>query len=57
MLASRPIPSLIAVKQTMVEPTRAEIAAAAAREYAFFEELMGAAANAEALADFHRGRS
>ncbi|MGY4709351.1 enoyl-CoA hydratase/isomerase family protein [Mycolicibacterium sp. CBM1] len=57
VLASRPIPSLIAVKQTMVEPTRAEIAAAAAREYAFFEELMGAAANAEALADFHRGRS
>ena len=27
VLASRPIPSLIAVKQTMVEPTRAEITA------------------------------
>ncbi|TGD88235.1 enoyl-CoA hydratase/isomerase family protein [Mycolicibacterium sp. CH28] len=57
VLASRPIPSLVAVKQTMVEPIRAEIAAAAAREYEQFEQLMGAAANAEALADFHRGRS
>lgn len=57
VLASRPIPSLIAVKQTMVEPTRADIAAAAAREYALFEELMGAAANTQALAEFHRGRS
>lgn len=52
VLASRPIPSLIAVKQTMVEPTRAEIAAAAAREYAQFEQLLGAAANADALAAF-----
>jgi enoyl-CoA hydratase/carnithine racemase len=52
VLASRPIPSLIAVKQTMVEPTRAEIAAAAAREYAQFAELLGGAANADALAAF-----
>ena len=57
VLASRPISSLIAVKQTMVEPVRPEIAAASARENALFEKLMGAAANAEALADFHRGRS
>jgi len=57
VLASRPIPSLMAVKQTMTEPVRPEIAAATAREYAFFQELMGAAANAEALAEFHRGRS
>jgi enoyl-CoA hydratase/carnithine racemase len=57
VLASRPIPSLMAVKQTMVEPIRSEITAATAREYALFEKLMGAAANAEALADFHRGRS
>ena len=57
VLASRPIPSLIAVKKTITEPIRAEITAATAREYAYFEELMGAAANAEALADFHRGRS
>jgi enoyl-CoA hydratase/carnithine racemase len=52
ILAARPIPSLIAVKQTMVEPTRAEITAAAAREYAQFEKLLGAAANADALAAF-----
>ena len=52
ILASRPISSLIAVKQTMVEPTRAEIAAAAAREYEQFAELFGGAANADALAAF-----
>lgn len=52
VLASRPIPSLIAVKHTLVEPTRAEIAAAAAREYAQFEVLLGGAANADALAAF-----
>jgi len=52
ILASRPIPSLRAVKETIVEPTRAEITAAAAREYAHFEELLGAAANADALTAF-----
>jgi enoyl-CoA hydratase/carnithine racemase len=52
VLAARPISSLIAVKDTMVEPIRAEIAAASARENAHFAELMGAQANAEALADF-----
>jgi enoyl-CoA hydratase/carnithine racemase len=52
ILASRSIPSLIAVKQTMVEPTRHEITAAAAREYAQFAELLGGAANADALAAF-----
>jgi enoyl-CoA hydratase/carnithine racemase len=52
VLASRPIPSLKAVKETIVEPTRAEITAAAAREYAHFEELLGAAANADALTAF-----
>jgi enoyl-CoA hydratase/carnithine racemase len=52
VLASRPISSLIAVKQTIVEPMRAEIAAALEREYAQFAELMGGAANADALADF-----
>src|SRR6202790_2795293 len=46
ILASRPISSLMAVKQTIVEPTRAEIAAATAREIEHFAELMGAAANA-----------
>ncbi|QLL05189.1 enoyl-CoA hydratase/isomerase family protein [Mycobacterium vicinigordonae] len=52
ILASRPIPSLLAVKHTMMEPLRAEIAAATARENAHFAELMGAQANAAALADF-----
>ena len=51
-LAVRPISSLIAVKQTMVEPTRGEITAAAAREYAQFAELLGGVANADALASF-----
>jgi enoyl-CoA hydratase/carnithine racemase len=52
ILASRPIPSLMAVKQTIVEPTRGEIAAATAREIAHFAVLLGAAANVEALAAF-----
>lgn len=59
VLASRPIPSLMAVKKTIVDPTRAEIAAGLEREYAQFAELMGGAANAEALAEFadRRGSS
>ena len=56
VLAARPISSLMAVKQTMVEPVRPEIAAATARENAYFAELMGAQANAAALADFNRER-
>jgi enoyl-CoA hydratase/carnithine racemase len=52
VLASRPIPSLMAVKQTIVDPVRAEISAALEREYAQFAELMGGAANADALAEF-----
>lgn len=52
VLASRSIPSLMAVKETIVDPTRAEITAAAAREYALFEVLLGAAANVDALSDF-----
>ncbi len=52
ILASRPIGSLIAVKQTIAEPARPEIAAATARENAHFAELMGGQANAQALADF-----
>ncbi len=57
VLAAKPISSLIAVKQSMAEPTRPGIEAARAREDAYFAEMMGAAANAEALADFQRGRS
>jgi enoyl-CoA hydratase/carnithine racemase len=58
VLASQPIPSLMAVKQTIVEPTRAAITDALEREYAQFTELMGGAANADALAEFadKRGR-
>lgn len=52
ILAARPIPSLIAVKQTIAEPSKAGIEAATARENAHFAELMGAAANADALAAF-----
>jgi enoyl-CoA hydratase/carnithine racemase len=57
VLASRPIASLQAVKATMVAPIRAEIDAARARENAWFVELMGAQANAEALADFNRPKN
>jgi len=56
VLAARPISSLMAVKHTMVEPTRPEIAAATARENAHFAELMGAQANAAALAEFGNRR-
>jgi enoyl-CoA hydratase/carnithine racemase len=57
VLAGKPLSSLIAVKQAMVEPTRAEIAAARAREDHYFADMMGAAANAEALAQFNRPRN
>lgn len=56
LLASRPISSLVAVKRTMVEPVRAEIAAARERENAAFAELMGGPANLEALTAFAEGR-
>ncbi|WP_375487420.1 enoyl-CoA hydratase/isomerase family protein [uncultured Mycobacterium sp.] len=52
ILASRPIASLMAVKHTIVEPIRPEIAAASARENAHFAKLIGGQANADALADF-----
>jgi enoyl-CoA hydratase/carnithine racemase len=59
ILAARPIPSLMAVKQTITEPSRPGIEAATERENAHFAELMGAAANADALAAFtdKRGRA
>jgi enoyl-CoA hydratase/carnithine racemase len=59
ILAARPIPSLMAVKQTIAEPSRPGIEAATERENAHFAELMGAAANADALAAFtdKRGRA
>ncbi|WP_370330190.1 enoyl-CoA hydratase/isomerase family protein [Mycolicibacterium hippocampi] len=52
ILASRSIPSLVAVKQTMVAPYRPGIAAATDLENAQFMELLGGAANAAALAEF-----
>ena len=52
ILASRSIPSLIAVKQSIVEPIRPDIAAATERENAHFAELLGGQTNAAALADF-----
>ena len=56
VLAAKPIPSLCAVKHTMVEPQRRAIRAARDRENAWFEELMGGPANREALAAFAEGR-
>lgn len=55
-LAAKPLSSLVAVKQSMAEALRPGIVAARAREDAYFAEMMGAAANAEALAEFRRGR-
>jgi len=52
VLAAQPIASLVAVKQSMMEPARPDIAAARSREDAYFAELMGAGANAEALSEF-----
>jgi enoyl-CoA hydratase/carnithine racemase len=54
VLASRPIASLMAVKSTMITPVLPEIEAARARENACFAELMGTAANADALAEFNK---
>ena len=42
VLASKPIPSLVEIKRTIVEPGRAAIAAARDRENAAFARLMGA---------------
>jgi enoyl-CoA hydratase/carnithine racemase len=52
ILAAKPISSLKAVKQTMVAPMREDILAAVEREKALFVQLVGAAANADALAAF-----
>ncbi|ORA28780.1 enoyl-CoA hydratase/isomerase family protein [Mycobacterium aquaticum] len=52
VLASKPLSSLKAVKQTMLAPIRADIVAAVEREKALFTELVGAAANVDALAAF-----
>lgn len=54
ILASKPISSLVAVKQSIAEPTRAGIAAARELEDGYFADMMGAQANADALAEFNR---
>jgi enoyl-CoA hydratase/carnithine racemase len=56
LLATRPISSLRAVKETIMAPLRAEIATARERENACFAELMGGPANLEALTAFAEGR-
>ena len=52
IIASRPLSSLMAVKHAMVEPTREAIVAATQRESGQFAELLGGAANADALSAF-----
>lgn len=56
VLASRPIASLVAVKEAMTAPLRAGIDAARERENAAFAALMGGPANLEALSAFAEGR-
>jgi enoyl-CoA hydratase/carnithine racemase len=52
IIAARPLSSLMAVKHAMVEPTREAIVAATQRESGQFAELLGGAANADALSAF-----
>ncbi len=54
VLASKPIASLIAVKESIAAPARAGVATARDLEDGYFAELMGAQANAAALAEFNR---
>lgn len=56
VLASRSLQSLMAVKRTMTAPLADGIAAAREREDACYTELMGSAANVQALTDIKRGR-
>ena len=57
ILASKPISSLAAIKDTMMAPLRADIAAARDREIEHFKRLLGSPANTEALAAFAEGRT
>jgi enoyl-CoA hydratase/carnithine racemase len=56
VLASKPISSLAAIKDTMWAPIREEVRAAQEREVEHFKRLLGGPANAEALAAFAEGR-
>ena len=56
ILASKPLSSLAAIRDTIWAPLRENIAAAQQREIRHFERLLGGPANAEALAAFAEGR-
>ena len=56
VLASKPISSLAAIKDTLWAPIRAEVDAAQQREIEHFQRLLGGPANNEALAAFAEGR-
>jgi enoyl-CoA hydratase/carnithine racemase len=56
ILASKPISSLAAIKDTLWAPIRAELEEAQQREVEHFKRLLGGPANAEALAAFAEGR-
>jgi enoyl-CoA hydratase/carnithine racemase len=57
ILASKPISSLAAIKDTLWAPIRAEVEAAQQREVEHFKRLLGGPANTEALAAFAEGRA
>ncbi len=56
VLATKPIASLVETKRTIVEPLRAEIAAARERENQAFQRLLGSPASIEALRAFAERR-
>jgi enoyl-CoA hydratase/carnithine racemase len=56
ILATKPINSLVETKRTIVEPMRAELAAARLRENDAFRVLLGGPANIEALIAFSERR-
>ncbi|MFN2538234.1 MAG: enoyl-CoA hydratase/isomerase family protein [Mycobacteriales bacterium] len=57
LLASKPISSLAAIKDTLWAPIRAEVEAAQQREVEHFKRLLGGPANTEALSAFAEGRT
>ena len=56
VLATKPISSLIASKELIVAPIKAEIVAARAREDGAFQQLLGGPANIEAMTAFAEKR-
>jgi len=57
VLASKPISSLAAIKDTVWAPLRADVEAAQQREVEHFKRLLGGPANEEALRAFAEGRA